>query len=217
MLKFTAMKAAVTSLLLFSSFGTARDGAPPALEGAAKTLGAANLTSIQYSGTGSTFTLGQNVNPTAPWPKVSLKSFTRTIDYTSPAYLEEAVRVTPGGEQRQTQAVSRKHAWNVAANGSAAAALPSVSERVTQIWITPHGFVKAALARRATTKSKTEDGKRVTVVSFTGEGKYRMNGVIAADGTVTRVETFLDNPVLGDMLVETTYSDYKDFGTVKFP
>ena len=27
----------------------------------------------------------------------------------------------------------------------------------------------------------------------------------------------MPNPVLGDMLVETTYTDYKDFGGVKFP
>jgi len=212
-----ALTAAAASLFLFSALNGARAGAQSALDNAAKALGAANLTSIQYSGSGSTFTLGQNVNPTTPWPKVGLKSFTRTVDYTSPAYLEETVRITPAGEQRQTQAVSGKHAWNVAANGNATPALPAVAERLTQIWITPHGFLKAALANRASVKSKTEGGKKVTVVSFTGQGKYKMSGVIAADGTVARVETFLDNPVLGDMPVETTYSDYKDFGTVKFP
>jgi glyoxylase-like metal-dependent hydrolase (beta-lactamase superfamily II) len=210
------LRRAATLLLLSCSFASARDAAAPALESAAKALGAANLTSIQYSGSGSAFTLGQNVNPTTPWPKVAVKSFTRTVEYTSPAYLEESVRVTPAGEQRQTQAVSGKHAWNVAANGNATAALQAVAERVTQIWITPHGFLKAALQNRASAKSKTEGGKKVTLVSFT-QGKYKMSGVIGQDGTVTRVETFFENPVLGDMPVETTYSDYKDFGTVKFP
>jgi glyoxylase-like metal-dependent hydrolase (beta-lactamase superfamily II) len=211
------LKRAATLLLLSCSFASARDAAAPSLESAAKALGATNLTSIQYSGSGSAFTLGQNVNPTTPWPKVALKSFTRTVNYAGAAYLEETVRVTPAGEQRQTQAVSGKHAWNVAANGNATAALPAVAERVTQIWITPHGFLKAALQNRASAKSKTEGGKKVTVVSFTGQGKYKMSGVIAPDGTVARVETFLENPVLGDMAVETTYSDYKDFGAVKFP
>jgi hypothetical protein len=32
-----------------------------------------------------------------------------------------------------------------------------------------------------------------------------------------RVETSIDNPVLGDMQFEALYSDYKDFGGVKFP
>src|SRR5437870_275786 len=34
---------------------------------------------------------------------------------------------------------------------------------------------------------------------------------------VERIETWVDNPVLGDMLIEAVFSDYKDFGGVKFP
>ena len=34
---------------------------------------------------------------------------------------------------------------------------------------------------------------------------------------VERVETWVEHPVLGDLLVDTTYSDYKDFGGVKVP
>src|ERR1700720_2293426 len=34
---------------------------------------------------------------------------------------------------------------------------------------------------------------------------------------VTKTETWIPNPVLGDMLVETDYSSYKDFNGVKFP
>jgi glyoxylase-like metal-dependent hydrolase (beta-lactamase superfamily II) len=32
-----------------------------------------------------------------------------------------------------------------------------------------------------------------------------------------RVNTWMPNPILGDTLVETTYSDYRDFGGAKFP
>ena len=32
-----------------------------------------------------------------------------------------------------------------------------------------------------------------------------------------RVETWIDNPMVGDMLIEVDYSGYKDFGGVKFP
>ncbi len=34
---------------------------------------------------------------------------------------------------------------------------------------------------------------------------------------VTRVRTWIDNDVLGDMLCEATYNDYKDYGGVKVP
>ena len=53
--------------------------------------------------------------------------------------------------------------------------------------------------------------------SFTVGGKYKMIGTINAQGQVVKVQTWIDHPIVGDMLVETTYSDYKDFGGVMFP
>lgn len=202
----------ITLAVLFLSVAATAQDARQVLEKAAKTMGAADLKSIQYSGSGAAFTLGQNVNPTVPWPRVEVKSFTRTVDYSNPGYREEAVRVTPAGEQRQIQLVSGKHAWNIAGNNTVPA--PAlVGERLTQVWLTPHGFLKAAMAGQPTAKSR----KNVTVVSIMGHGKYKVNGYISEQGTVDRVETWINNPVLGDMLVETDYSGYKDFGGVKFP
>jgi len=205
----------VMMALCLSCVAMAQD-ARSVLADAAKSIGAADLKSIEYSGAGSAFTLGQNVNPTAPWPRVTLKSFVRTVDYANPGYREETVRVTPAGEQRQVQLVSGKHAWNMAGN-NANPAPAAVTERLTQIWLTPHGFLKAAMAAQAAVKSKKEGGRKVTLVSFAGHGKYKMNGVIGGQGEVERVETWIENPVLGDMLVETEYSGYKDFGGVRFP
>ena len=42
-------------------------------------------------------------------------------------------------------------------------------------------------------------------------------GTIDDHNMVTGVKTWIPNPVLGDMPVETAYSDYKDFSRVKFP
>ena len=44
-----------------------------------------------------------------------------------------------------------------------------------------------------------------------------MNGYINDQNMVESVETWIDNPMLGDMLFEAVYTDYKDFGGVKFP
>ena len=44
-----------------------------------------------------------------------------------------------------------------------------------------------------------------------------MTGIINAQNQVERVQTWIDQPIVGDMLVETTYSGYKDFGGVMFP
>src|SRR5262249_61563445 len=75
------------------------------------------------------------------------------------------------------------------------------------------GFVKAAMMNNATTKK----GKGGTEVSFTVGGKYKMTGIINAQNDVERVQTWIDQPIVGDMLVETVYSGYKDFGGVRFP
>jgi glyoxylase-like metal-dependent hydrolase (beta-lactamase superfamily II) len=56
-----------------------------------------------------------------------------------------------------------------------------------------------------------------TEVSFTVGGKYKMVGTVNAKGEVEKVQTWVDQPIVGDMLVETTYSGYKDFGGVTFP
>ena len=34
---------------------------------------------------------------------------------------------------------------------------------------------------------------------------------------MTSVTTSIDNPVFGDTAIETTFADYKNFGTIKFP
>ena len=54
-------------------------------------------------------------------------------------------------------------------------------------------------------------------VSFTVNSKYRYVGLVNAKNQVTQVSTWIDNPVLGDTLVETKFTDYKDFGGIQFP
>jgi glyoxylase-like metal-dependent hydrolase (beta-lactamase superfamily II) len=57
----------------------------------------------------------------------------------------------------------------------------------------------------------------VTVVSFTALGKYKVSGAINDQNLVEFVQTWIANPVLGDMLYEIRYTQYRDFGGVKFP
>jgi glyoxylase-like metal-dependent hydrolase (beta-lactamase superfamily II) len=84
-----------------------------------------------------------------------------------------------------------------------------------RMWLTPHGFLKGAAANAATAKTATEHGKKV--VSFNAFGKYNIKGTINAQNLVEHVETLVDVPYTGDTLIEGVYSDYRDFGGVKFP
>ena len=117
--------------------------------------------------------------------------------------------------------MSGQYAWNQPGDDPQAAVIdgnPNSSARVAeerqlQIWLTPHGFLNGALQNNATAK-KVKGGTEVT---FTAMGKFKVTGTIDSQGLVTKTETRVDNPVLGDMLIETDYSGYKDFGGVKFP
>ena len=204
---------------------------PGTLQAASEELGVAELKSIEYAGSGKWFQFGQAANPTLPWPAFDVKSFTATINYDTPAarvQMERIQVVEPNRQrpapatQRPVQIVSGTNAWNlVPPPGAAPTAEPTtiqpqpaaVEERTMEIWTTPHGFLKAAAANNA--KSQPVEGG--SDVSFTVGGKYRYTGRINAQNHVERVRTSIDNPVLGDTLVEITYSDYRDFQGVTFP
>jgi glyoxylase-like metal-dependent hydrolase (beta-lactamase superfamily II) len=186
----------------------AAQDAKSVIEAAMKNIG--EVKSIQYSGSGAQFTLGQSVSPDVAWPRVEIKSFTRTVDYEKAASRQEAV-----GAQAPmaTQFYVGEKAWGQAGANATPASAAVAAERQLQIWLTPHGFLKAAMNNKATAK---RSGK-VTLVTFIAPSKHRIVGTISADHLVTKVESWLANPVLGDMHVETTYNNYRDFGGFKFP
>ena len=207
---------------LFAGIAMAQD-AKAVLEAADKAMGGGNLKSIQYSATGHAFTFGQALNPKADWPSLIVTAYTRTVDYPSMSSREEQTRTQENppvhgggfpfaGEQKSVALVSGSYAWNQAGN-QAQPAFGAADERQLQIMLTPHGFIKAAMANNATVKN----GRGGKVVSFTALGKYKVSGVIDKANMVTETETWVANPVLGDMPIETMYSNYKDFGGVKFP
>jgi glyoxylase-like metal-dependent hydrolase (beta-lactamase superfamily II) len=154
---------------------------------------------------------------------LNVTTYTRTIDYPSQSSREEVVRTQENppakgggapfaGEQRQVNLISGPYAWNQPGNAPVPA-LATSAERQLQILSTPHGFLKQAMVSNATAK-KTKAGTEVTISAI---GKYKVVGTIDGQGLVSKVETWLPNPVLGDMSVETTYTDYKDYSGVKFP
>jgi glyoxylase-like metal-dependent hydrolase (beta-lactamase superfamily II) len=200
------------------------------LKEAADALGVTKAKSIEFAGAGRWFQFGQAPNPSLPWPAFDVSSYDASINYDAPSARVQIVRkqlVEPGRqrpvpvEQKPDQYVSGAKAWNIAPPpntppGTAPAPVPqpaAVEERLAEIWATPQGFLKAALANNA----KSEPKGAGVDVTFTAGGKYRYEGAINAKNQVERVRTFIDSPVLGDTPVETTFSDYKVFGGVQFP
>jgi glyoxylase-like metal-dependent hydrolase (beta-lactamase superfamily II) len=215
---------------LFGVFSAAAQDARSVLQAASAAMGdARNVRSIEYSGTGWIGAVGQSFTPAEDWPRFEVVGYTRTIDYQNRSSKEEYVRRqgnyppqggggTPlQGEQPQKLYNNGNLSWNH--NGAEPAPEPAAAEvRLLDIWLSPHGFLKAAMEAEDTqATSLMLQGQPVTIVSFTVLGKYRVNGTINKDNLVERTQTWIANPVLGDMQFDHRYSDYKDFGGVKFP
>ena len=173
-----------------------------------------NPNSIQYSGTGINAFVGQAQTAGQEWPRRDLASYTRTINYEQRSWRDELVFAQPTfGGQKQNAQVNAEKAWNIGPNGP----VPQVAaaeERQLQILLTPHGFVRAALAASNATLSGTPEA---SVISFTGLGKYKLDGTLDAQNLVTRIETKRPDPILGDTDVVARFSDYKNYGGTKFP
>ena len=220
------------SLAALMAGSTAAQDARSVLQTAATAMGVTNMKSIQYTGTGWQGMVGQNVAPDQDWPRVDLTSYTRTIDFDTMSSREEYVRIQgnnpPRGggagfpflaEQRVTNLVSGNYAWTVNAQGQPVPQPADAELRRLEIFLTPWGFLKGAMAPGAnpTVVTRSEYGGRVSVVSFVAFGKYRVNGTINPQNLVQRVQTWVPSPVAGDMYYENVYTNYRDMSGVKIP
>ena len=204
----------ITLLTLLTLTVTAQD-AKTVISSASKAMGIEGLNSIHYYGVAQNGNLGQNNNANQPWPMAAANDYVRAIDFTKPAS-----RAT-----WQTYAVP--------VTGGAAALNPGqqniTPENMTwaqqlEIWLTPWGFLKGAAANNASVKAETVGGKRYQAVTFNspikspGGQPYRVVGYINNQNLVEKVQTWLENPIFGDMLVEAEYTQYRDAANgLKFP
>jgi hypothetical protein len=209
----------------------AQDDAQAVVSAAAQALGAANLTSIQYSGTGTINTFGQSWKHDVQWPEFKLIAYTADIDYKAPAMRVIFTRDNPekgkpmqgGGyplpqPQRTEEEVSGKLAWDEGQNGILA--LASANDRTLEIWSTPHGIVKAAQAAGASVKAQTVKNSQGevtgTILTFP-VGSTTFKATFTKDNLISRVEYATDTAMLGDTTTTVLYSGYQDSGGIKFP
>lgn len=201
-------------------------GATDAVKRASDAMGAGALNSLRYSGEGIGYTLGQAFKPGMAWPKITIHSQARSINYATSSMREE-ITLSRGeplggggyplmGQQRNDQFVSGAHAWNQF--GPNPVAGPRfVADRVHQMWITPHGAIKAAQRNNAKVTWRKKGAASLATLSFTEPGRFSAKVFLDDKFMVERVESRAPDPVLGEVAVVTRYSDYRDFGGVKFP
>jgi len=214
---------ATASILLASCASAPQQDAAPIVARASQAMGTAQLKTLRYVAEGTGYTFGQAYEPGGAWPRIALHSVTRSIDYASGTMRDEVVlsRAEPlggggyplSGEQRNDQFVSGEVAWNQA--GTTATPGPRfVTERIHQLWITPHGALKAA--ERSGARARTAPAG-ATAVDFEVAGRFTATAFVDADGLVRRVESVVADPVLGDTPVVTTYQEYRIVDGVQLP
>ena len=207
-------------VLLVSPLAISVQDACADLNDVAKALGATTVKSIQYTGNGGVYAVGQSAVPGLPWPEYNIKSHTRSVNYDTASLRDEQVRtqaldpprsggVQPiRGEQRLNLLVSGDLAWNIVADQPVPAPI-ALADRQFQLWATPHGVVKAAMAHNAIVKGRT--------IAFTVPGRFSLKATVGDGNLIEKVEGLVPNAVVGDIPVVITYWDYRDFGGVKFP
>jgi glyoxylase-like metal-dependent hydrolase (beta-lactamase superfamily II) len=207
--------AAAALLTALVSPGIAAQDAKTTIAAVSKAMGADGVSSVTYSGSASNGNFGQSKNIAGPLAMTAITNYTRAIDFNQPASRATGTTMppaVPGAPPPQPGTFNQ----NIASTNTA-------WTQQLEIWSTPWGFLKGAAANNATVRSQRSGGKAYTVVSWAAPQKspsgqaYRLNGYVNDQNLIERVETWVEHPVLGDLLVETSYGNYQDFGGVKVP
>jgi glyoxylase-like metal-dependent hydrolase (beta-lactamase superfamily II) len=227
----------------------------PILEAASAAIGADKLRCVTISGTAYAGAVGQQRESArnVDWPRVDqLANYTRIMNWETRTMREEFDRkpgLNPASwkygvgwvdgplqqNQRQTFVVSGNQAWQMDGPIAPPVASPPDLAEIYQLdmWLNPHGFLKAARLPGANPKASWRwelgemgrDGpvarpERVRIVSITVNGKYRVDATINRENLLQRIHTWVPDPVLGDMNYEHEFTNdsYIDLGNgIRFP
>ncbi|HUQ95137.1 MAG TPA: MBL fold metallo-hydrolase [Bryobacteraceae bacterium] len=228
----------------------------PVLHAAAQAIGSHKLRCVTISGTGYAGMVGQQREAAwnVDWPRGEpLANFRRTMNWETGTMKEEFERkpgLNPaawkygsgwkGGTPLQRQShqqffVNGKLGWHVdGVGGKPVAAPPEDAERwQLDLWLNPHGFLKAAQLPGANPRAawrwelgesgrdgNTTTPEKVTIVSITLLGRYRVDATINKENLLQRIHTWVPDPVLGDMNYEHEFTNesYADLGNgIRFP
>ena len=228
----------------------------PILRAAEQAIGTANLRCVTFSGTGYAGAVGQQKEsgPNIDWPRFDgLANYSRTINWDAKTMVEEFDRkpgLNPaswkhgagwkGGTPLQQNThqkfvVNGNYAWHVDGPNGRPEASPPEDAALWQLdmWLNPHGFLKAARMPGANPKAvwrwelgesgrdgATTTPEKMTVVSITMFGKYRVDATVNKEHMLQRIHTWVPDPVLGDMNYEHEFTNetYANLGSgIRFP
>ena len=225
MVRALPIRAVSIAVLLVSLMwvGAAAQNGSAVVAAASKAMGVDNLTSITYAGTARNGAFGQSKaigEPLGPLNVTQITSYTRTISFAPAASPTALVSRATGPTQPPTVPGTPAPMPGVFNQNITGMQASSNWNQALNIWTTPWGFLKGAAANNATVRQ--QGGQQV--VSFSPANlkspsgqAYMVTGYIDKQNLVTKVETRVDNTVVGDLLVEFDYSNYKAMNGVQVP
>ena len=228
----------------------------PILAAASAAIGEDRLSCISISGTAYSGMVGQQrLNGyEVDWPRGEpLRNYSRVIDWDNVRMIETFDR-EPGNnpaswkyglgwvggtpiqqEEHQVFSLNGQFAWHQDGRDGIPVAARAVDAERWQLdmWLTPHGFLKAARLPGANPRASwrwelgemgrdgaTVNPEKMTIVSITLMDKYRVDATINSQNLLQRIHTWVPDPVLGDTNYEHEFSnaDYIDIGDgIRFP
>jgi glyoxylase-like metal-dependent hydrolase (beta-lactamase superfamily II) len=237
-----ASSAMIAPALAQNAPNPAQAAAKALLQAADKAIGASSVKSYTVTATGWRGYPGQQFAQ-GDLPRSDLKSYTATADFASKSAKRDYVRVQGNnvargggagfpvqGEQHFTELVNGDMAWNLNPQGEPARqSAIDAGDRQLVMWSTPIGFIKAGLEApnaAVTDRYYGRENRTVKVVRYTTkvcdgpqpQCTRPVTGEFNNDNMLERVIYWVPDPVLGDKMVETRWSDYRDVGGgVKWP
>lgn len=232
--KFAKFLGCAALLAFLAAIPLRAQDAKAVIEASLAAIHSQGVDSLQVNGHGFDALFGQAYDGDSAWPRFALTRYRLSVAFKDGSLREERTRVQlqnpplgggnqPIGEQHQTLLLSDGHAWSLDGKGAVVSSglerdlRPAVEARKLELLFTPQGFLKAAQHATATTRNVKVAGKVETVVSFTLPNKCKVEGTLDADRLLERVRTWVETPVLGDVIVDASFSDYSDFDGILFP
>jgi glyoxylase-like metal-dependent hydrolase (beta-lactamase superfamily II) len=214
------------SLGLVVSAGCMRSPETALVRDAAEAMGGASKVAavevLTLEGEGEAFNFGQGKSPDGELPKFTVTELRRVIDFKDSRWRQEALRtptfVTANPPAKQILGVEKDVAYNVSPAGAATRATArTAKDRTAELYHHPIGILREALGTEANLKNVRKEGALGVVDVSTPSGATYTLYIDETTKLPAKVVSKTSNPVLGDVLMETEFSDYSETDGLKLP
>ncbi len=215
------------AVLAFGTSSTAlaqRPGRPLMNEVARAMGGTAKILAVRtlvLEGTGEMYNLGQGMSPASTLPVYGVTGYKRSLDFAHRRWRQELTRqprfVTGNTAPQQLRWAYDSLAFDIAADGTPRRSPGRADvDRSYELLYHPIGFVQAALAPGTELTEHPASGGLRHIQMNAGGGKYALF-IDPRTKLPSRIEKIIYHPMLGDVVMATHLSEWRDADGMKLP